>query len=398
MFGKGPEGGVPNEEMLKHLDKEKNNPAEEVGQSGTEPTHDRRWFLGLLAKGVAGGAAAVVADKLGLLESEAEAKPKNAASVLKLSSDTKATAQTAEEQEAAKEKFLQSNVLEQELRNFSEREDEKKDLRRVRTNEKVINWVVSYGDLGGMKRMFDKVLSDESYRKQIKMYIDQYCRQFNVPFSLAYGVAAHEGHFDMVTKSGVGASGIFQLMPDNANDKRYQANPNASELENNIYGGIKLLREMYNRYHQWSLALMGYCQGNNAFEANLTRRFSKKKIQREKNESWLSFFKNHDVNALTLYSNKIKHGYGFGTQFPFQYPFYVLSMIETGTKIMSGEYTKDNLPPICTNKEVRERFDADSSVLNRSAAKKCAEHEKGSAVFEKCVKKERAALIRKYSR
>ncbi len=394
MFGRNPEGGVPEEVMLEHLGSKTTEPVEPITASqetaDVVPNPGRRNALKLLGLGAAGIALERAASTFGLgVESEAEAKPKLPAAKIE-------TAKPTAEQEKAKEVFLQSNVLEKEMEGTVVGHEKafKKDLERVKSNEKVINWVVQYGDSKRMKGKFEKVLSDENYRKQVKGYIDQYCRMFNVPFSLAYGVAAHEGHFNMASKSSEGASGIFQIMPDNAASKDYQASATASELENNIYGGVKLLREMFDLYHQWSIALMGYCQGNNRFEKNLLRRTKKK---REAKESWPEFLKHNNMDVLKLYSKKIKGGYGLGTQHPFQYPFYILSMIGTGTKIMNGEYNMENLPPICTNEEVRLKFAADSSVLNRSAAKLCSQFDKDTPAYKKCCGQKRTELLRTYN-
>jgi len=282
-------------------------------------------------------------------------------------------AMVVEKIEAEKEEFLNSDVLSDEMEQIfkSERaEGFRADLERIKTNERVINWVVQYGSLENMKEFYDKVLNDAVYREQVKSLIEKYCRQFNVPFSLAYSIAAHEGHFDMKTKSDKGAGGIFQVMAENAAHEDFQASETASPLENNIYGGIRLLRKMYDRYHQWSIALMAYCQGDGGFERNLLRRTKK---ERKDGESWSEFLEHNNMNVLTLYSKRIKGGYGLGTQFPFQYPFYVLSTAETGRKIMSGEYRADNIPPVCTNKEVCAKMQSDETVVNRIIKKKYGE-------------------------
>ena len=226
------------------------------------------------------------------------------------------------------------------------------ELKRITKSEAAIYYAVQYSaSVKGLERKFDRVLHDEEYRIKVNNLIQKYCDEFQVPYDVAYGVAANESGFDIDKVSDVGAKGIFQLMDNTSSDKNLQL-PGADFLENNIYGGIKYLKNLYDRYGQWSIAMMAYATGPNSLRNKL------------KNNSVLDYAEEHggdqghwreelaakDINAVTLYSGK---RFGLGGSHPFQYPFYVLAIQKTAMKIMQGEMRSGELEDLVSPEDFR---------------------------------------------
>lgn len=82
-------------------------------------------------------------------------------------------------------------------------------------------------------------------------------KKYNVPIERALATCAAESEGNVSAVSPVGALGLMQLMPDTASD--LGVNPyNADE---NVDGGVRYLKQMYEATHDWSLAHAAYNAG-----------------------------------------------------------------------------------------------------------------------------------------
>jgi len=226
------------------------------------------------------------------------------------------------------------------------------ELKRIMKSEAAISYAVQYSaSVKGLEKRFDRVLHDEEYRIKVNDLIKKYCDEFQVPYDVAYGVAANESGFDIDKVSSVGARGIFQLMDNTSSDKKLQL-PGADFLENNIYGGVKYLRTLYDRYGQWSIAMTAYSTGPNSFNNKLKNNSVLDYVGEHGNDQghWRKELRDKDINAVTLYSAK---GFGLGGSHPFQYPFYVLAVQKTAMKIMQGEMKSGELEDLVSPEDFR---------------------------------------------
>ncbi len=84
-----------------------------------------------------------------------------------------------------------------------------------------------------------------------------------VPASLALSLARQESGFRQDAVGQAGEVGVFQLMPGTARD----LGVNPYDLSQNISGGITYLRQQYERFGSWAMALAAY----NAGPGNVSR-------------------------------------------------------------------------------------------------------------------------------
>ncbi len=87
-------------------------------------------------------------------------------------------------------------------------------------------------------------------------------RAHNVPEDLFLRLVQQESGWNEKALSVKGASGLAQLMPDTA--KRLGVD--IADTKQNLEGGARYLRQMYDRFGTWQLALAAYNAGPEAVE------------------------------------------------------------------------------------------------------------------------------------
>lgn len=87
-------------------------------------------------------------------------------------------------------------------------------------------------------------------------------RKHGVPEDLFLRLVQHESNWRVSAKSHKGAIGLAQLMPGTA--ARLGVNPH--DPGQNLEGGARYLRMMYDRYSSWRLALAAYNAGPGAVD------------------------------------------------------------------------------------------------------------------------------------
>jgi soluble lytic murein transglycosylase-like protein len=85
-------------------------------------------------------------------------------------------------------------------------------------------------------------------------------RAHNVPEDLFLRLVHQESRWNAQAVSHKGAIGLAQLMPDTARD----LNVDPTDPEQNLNGGARYLRMMYDRFGDWRLALAAYNAGPGA--------------------------------------------------------------------------------------------------------------------------------------
>ena len=88
---------------------------------------------------------------------------------------------------------------------------------------------------------------------------------YDVPTSLIVAVIKAESNFNPQAISSMGAAGLMQLMPSTA--KELGVRDSFCPLDN-IVGGTRYLRQLYDRFGTWRLALIAYNWG----QGNLIRK------------------------------------------------------------------------------------------------------------------------------
>ncbi|MBM7069612.1 lytic transglycosylase domain-containing protein [Actibacterium sp. 188UL27-1] len=87
-------------------------------------------------------------------------------------------------------------------------------------------------------------------------------RQANVPEDLFLRLVQQESNWKVKARSHKGAIGLAQLMPGTAATLRVDPHDPRQNLE----GGARYLRQMYDRYNSWRLALAAYNAGPGAVD------------------------------------------------------------------------------------------------------------------------------------
>lgn len=94
-------------------------------------------------------------------------------------------------------------------------------------------------------------------RQQQIALVDQYADRYGIPRHVAYNLIEVESRWRQHAVSRRGARGIMQLMPRTARGLRVDAR----DPRQNIEGGLRYLRQLYDRFKQWDLALAAYHSG-----------------------------------------------------------------------------------------------------------------------------------------
>ncbi len=97
----------------------------------------------------------------------------------------------------------------------------------------------------------------------VQSQISAAAARYGVPANLALAVAWRESRYNQDARGAAGEVGVFQLMPGTAGD----LGVNPYSLSENIDGGLRYLREQYNRFGDWTKALWAY----NAGQGNVSR-------------------------------------------------------------------------------------------------------------------------------
>lgn len=81
--------------------------------------------------------------------------------------------------------------------------------------------------------------------------------RYNVPVEIALAVAKRESNFNQSAIGSSGEIGVFQLMPGTA----VGLGVDPRDLNQNIDGGVRYLREQFDRFGNWDQALAAYNAG-----------------------------------------------------------------------------------------------------------------------------------------
>jgi soluble lytic murein transglycosylase-like protein len=103
-------------------------------------------------------------------------------------------------------------------------------------------------------------------------YLDKYSIEFGVPMEIAMGVAYQESryrgpfhwNYNHAQSSGAGAEGPMQVLLSTAhyiNKDNVSREYLRTNIEYNVKTSMKLLRKLYNRYHDWKICFGYYNTG-----------------------------------------------------------------------------------------------------------------------------------------
>jgi soluble lytic murein transglycosylase-like protein len=101
-----------------------------------------------------------------------------------------------------------------------------------------------------------------SYKGEYLEVAKAAARKHNIPEDLFLRLVQQESGWNHMAVSPKGATGLAQLMPDTADLLQVDIN----DPEENLEGGARYLRMMYDRFGSWRLALAAYNAGPMAVE------------------------------------------------------------------------------------------------------------------------------------
>lgn len=100
------------------------------------------------------------------------------------------------------------------------------------------------------------------YKGVYKPMAEAAARKYGVPTDLFNRLVQQESNWNPRAKSHKGAIGLAQLMPFTA--RKLGVNPH--DPRQNLEGGARYLRQMYNKFRSWRLALAAYNAGPGAVQ------------------------------------------------------------------------------------------------------------------------------------
>jgi len=100
------------------------------------------------------------------------------------------------------------------------------------------------------------------YRGEYLKLAEAAAKRHGIPVDLYHRLVQQESGWNPVAVSTKGAQGLAQLMPDTAD----YLGVDASDPAQNLDGGARYLREQYDRFGDWRLALAAYNAGPEAVE------------------------------------------------------------------------------------------------------------------------------------
>lgn len=117
---------------------------------------------------------------------------------------------------------------------------------------------VSKANLSGSSSI-SKSTENSDYMKKIYKAVDEASAKYGIDKNLILAVIKQESDFDSSTTSEAGAVGLMQIMPSNFS---YLGIVNGYDINENINGGTKLLKEYIDKYDgNVEMALMAYNGG-----------------------------------------------------------------------------------------------------------------------------------------
>jgi len=130
---------------------------------------------------------------------------------------------------------------------------------------KAFGWIKVYEKDGVIyiKGTGEKRFKRPKNAKTIKEKVKFYARKYGLPERLFTELVRAESNFNPRAVSPKGAMGLCQLMPQTA--KRFGVK-DPFDPDENLNAGARYLRELYNRYRDWKLALAAYNAGEGAVE------------------------------------------------------------------------------------------------------------------------------------
>ncbi|WP_245939571.1 lytic transglycosylase domain-containing protein [Thermovibrio guaymasensis] len=133
------------------------------------------------------------------------------------------------------------------------------------TSVKSFGWIKVYERNGVIyitgigEKTFKRPKNVNRILEKVKLY----AKRYGIPEKLFIELVRAESNFNPKAVSPKGALGLCQLMPATA--RRFRVK-NPFDPDENLRAGAEYLRELYNKYRDWKLALAAYNAGESAVE------------------------------------------------------------------------------------------------------------------------------------